>query len=114
MQMHAQYGSMVPRSLSVHGRQMRVPAVRQTRQAIDAAATKDAWTLHVTERSKLRVIDPDAGRREAARPAAYVDQRIEDDASENDTNSHVVAFETRMSAQPWNRGSKGSDKSGLL
>src|SRR5450432_920419 len=62
MRLNAQYGSMVRTSLSVHGRLMRVQAVRQKREAIDGAATEDAWTLHVAERSMLKVVDPNAGR----------------------------------------------------
>src|SRR5450432_3418942 len=62
MRLNAQYGSMVRTSLSVHGRLMRVQAVRQKREAIEGAATEDAWTLHVAERSMLKVVDPNAGR----------------------------------------------------
>ena len=38
MRLNAQYGSMVRTSLSVHGRLMRVQAVRQKREAIEGAA----------------------------------------------------------------------------
>ena len=62
MRLNAQYGSMVRTSLSVLGRLMRVQAVRQKRETIDGAATEDAWTLHVAERSMLSVADPDAKR----------------------------------------------------
>src|SRR3984885_3070679 len=61
MRLNAQYASMVRTSLSVHGRLMRVQALRQKREAIDGAANQDAWTLHVAERSMLAVVDPDAG-----------------------------------------------------
>jgi hypothetical protein len=67
MRLNAQYGSMVRTSLSAHARLMRVQAVRQKREAIDGAATDDAWTLHVAERSMLRVADPDTERLAAAR-----------------------------------------------
>src|SRR5450432_207699 len=70
MRLNAQYGSMVRTSLSVHGRLMRVQALRQKREAIDGAANQDAWALHVAERSMLGVVDPDAGRVVAARPGA--------------------------------------------
>ena len=117
MRLNAQYGSMVRTSLSVHGRLMRVQAVRQKREAIEGAATEDAWTQHMAERSMLKVADPDAGRLEAARagaaPAACVDERIENDVSESGMNSHDTAFETWLSEQPWNRRSKGSGKAGL-
>src|SRR5471032_2334435 len=68
MRLNAQYGSMVRTSLSVHARLMRVQAVRHKRKAIDGAANDDAWALHVTERSMLKVVDPDAGQMEVARP----------------------------------------------
>ena len=125
MKLSAQYGSMVRTSLSVHGRLMRVQAVRQKREAIEGAATEDAWTLHVAERSMLKVVDPNAKPQQAARPAAApgvapveepgacVDQRIEKDVSENGANSQGVAFETRLSEHPWNRGSRGSGETGL-
>ena len=117
MRLNAQYGSMVRTSLSVHGRLMRVQAVRQKREAIDGAATEDAWTLHVAERSMLAVADPDARPSEAARagaaPAACVEERIENNVSESGMDSHDAAFETWVSEQPWNRRSKGSGKTGL-
>jgi hypothetical protein len=125
MKLNAQYGSMVRTSLSVHGRLMRVQALRQKREAIDGAANQDAWTLHVAERSMLGVVDPDAGPQEAAwpkaapvaarvePPAACVDQRIAENVSENGTDSHDAAFETWLSERPWNRGPGGSDQTGL-
>jgi hypothetical protein len=117
MRLNAQYGSMVRTSLSVHGRLMRVQALRQKREAIDGAANEDAWALHAAERSMLRVVDPGAGRLEAARPgaapAACVDQRIEKNVSESGIDSQDAAFETWLSEQPWNRGSRGSGKIGL-
>jgi hypothetical protein len=122
MRLNAQYGSMVRTSLSVHGRLMRVQALRQKREAIDSAANEDAWALHVAERSMLGVLDPDAGPLEAARPkvapvatrveapAACVDQRITDNVSEPETNSQDMAFETGLSEQPSNfRGSDETD-----
>src|SRR5450432_3425432 len=62
LRLNAQYGSMVRTSLSVHGRLMRVQALRQKREAIEGAADDDAWALHIAERSMLRVVDPAAGR----------------------------------------------------
>jgi hypothetical protein len=115
MRLNAQYGSMVRTSLSVHGRLMRVQALRQKREAIDGAANQDARALHVAERSMLGVVDPDAGPLEATWPRATrdVDQWIEDNVSENETNSRDVAFETWWSEQPWNRGSRGSGETDL-
>jgi hypothetical protein len=120
MRLNAQYGSMVRTSLSVHGRLMRVQALRQKREAIDGAANADAWAQHVAERSMLGVVDPDAGPQQAAWPgvtrvealAACVDHRIEDNVSENETNSRDVAFETWWSEQPWNH-SRGSGETDL-
>jgi hypothetical protein len=89
MRLNAQYGSMVRTSLSVHGRLMRVQALRQKREAMDGATNEDARALHVAERSMLGVVDPDAGPLEAAwpgaarveAPATDVDQRIEENVS---------------------------------
>jgi hypothetical protein len=133
MRLNAQYGSMVRTSLSAHGRLMRVQAVRQKREAIDGAATEDAWTLHVAERSMLGVVDPGAGPQQAARPeaaraalpggtretlpggtpAADGDQRVEEHVSEDGINSQDAAFETWLSAQFQGRGSGRPDGSRL-
>jgi hypothetical protein len=114
MRLNAQYGSMVRTSLSVHARLMRVQAVRQKREAIEGAANQDAWTQHVAEQSMLKVAEPDTERLTAARPkpapaeapvaatVSHGDQKIEENVSENNTNSQEVAFETWMSEQPWN------------
>jgi hypothetical protein len=125
MRLNAQYGSMVRASLAVHGRLMRVQALRQKREAMEGAANEDAWAQHVAERSMLGVVDPDVGPLEAApvaaridaalveAPGAGVDQRTEDSVSENGTNSQDAAFETWLSAQPWNHGSRGSGETDM-
>jgi hypothetical protein len=127
LRLNAQYGSMVRTSLSVLGRLMRVQAVRQKREAIDGAANQDAWTLHVAERSMLGVVDPDAEPLEPAwpkvapvaapveveAPAAWVDHGVEDNVSEDEMNSQDATFETWLSEQPWNRGSRRSGETGL-
>jgi hypothetical protein len=125
MRLNAQYGSMVRTSLSVHGRLMRVQALRQKREAMDGAANADARAQHVAERSMLGVVDPDAGSLEAAWPkvapvaapvealAADVDHRFADNVSENETDSRDVAFETWWSEQPWNRRPRGSGETDL-
>jgi hypothetical protein len=112
MRLNAQYGSMVRTSLSVHGRLMRVQALRHKREAIDSAANQDAWALHVAERSMLEVLDADARRLQAAlpgtapvalpggAPAAGVDHRIAENASKYEPNSRDVAFETLLNEQP--------------
>ena len=66
MRLNAQYSSMVRTSLSVHARLMRVQALRQKREAIEASANQDAWTLHIAERSMLEVVNADAGPQQAA------------------------------------------------
>ena len=88
MWLNAQYGSMVRTSLAGHGRPMR--------EAIESAATEDAWTAHVAERSMLNAVAPGAKPRQGARPraarvgvpgvasAAGVDHWIEGNVSETD------------------------------
>jgi hypothetical protein len=125
MRLNAQYASMVRTSLSVLGRLMRVQALRHKREAMGGAANQDAWAQHIAERSMLFVTDPDAGPQHAAvpkaapvatqvaAPAACVDEMPANNISENEVNSQTTAFETWMSEQPWNRGSTGSDETGL-
>src|ERR1700742_126936 len=60
LRLNAQYGSMVRTSLSLHGRLMRVQALRQKREAIDGTANQDAWTRHIAEGCMLQVTDPGA------------------------------------------------------
>jgi hypothetical protein len=121
MRLNAQYASMVRTSLSVHGRLMRVQALRQKREAIDGAANQDAWALHLAERSMLEVLEADAKRQQATlpeaapveAPTACVDQKIAGNVSKEGINSQDAAFETWLSTQPWNRRSRGSGETGL-
>jgi hypothetical protein len=114
MRLNAQYGSMVRTSLAVHGRLMRVQALRQRREAIDGAANEDAWVQHVAERSMLRVVDPDVVRVEPAWPgAAPVEAMVGENVSENGTKSQDAAFETRLSGQIWKRASGRSGETDL-
>jgi hypothetical protein len=108
MRLNAQYGSMVRTSLSVHGRLLRVQALRQKRGAVDGAANEDAWALHIAERSMLRVVDPDAEPQ-----AADVDLRIEEHVSEDGINSHYAALETWLSAEFQSRRAGRPDGSHL-
>jgi hypothetical protein len=103
MRLNAQYASMVRTSLSVHGRLMRVQALRQKREAIEGAASEDAWALHVAERSMAKVVDQDAKPPQTA----GTDQRIEKNVSENEANPQDMAFETWLSKQAWDREAKG-------
>lgn len=89
IRLNAQYASMVKTSLSVHARLMRVQAVRQKREAIEGAATEDAWTLHIAEKSMLKVAEPDIKRpNPGPQPApveptaAREDQNTQENASE--------------------------------
>jgi hypothetical protein len=121
LRLNAQYGSMVRTSLSVHGRLMRVQALRQKREAIEGEANADARALHVAARSMLGVVDPDAHPMQAAwpnlapvaAPAPDVNQRIEENVSENEIDSQRAAFETWLSEQPWIRRSKESGETDL-
>ena len=117
LRLNAQYGSTVRTSLAAHGRLMRVQALRQKREAVEGAATADAWTADVAEQSMLHVVERRAKPPEAARPgvapAVGVEERIEENVSENGTNSHGVAFETRMSAHPGSQGARGSDETAV-
>jgi hypothetical protein len=114
IRLNAQYGSMVRTSLSVQGRLMRIQALRHKRQAIEAAATEDAWAQHIAERSMLAVAHPAAAPQPAAPPkappapaqATHPTQPINETVPKNDTNSHDAAFETLMSEQSWNRKSR--------
>jgi hypothetical protein len=107
MRLHAQYGSMVRTSLSVHRRLMRVQASRRQRGTMEGAANEDPWALHVAEQPTLAVVDADTEALEAAQPkvapAACADERVAEIVSESGTNSQGTAFETSLSAQPWNR-----------
>jgi hypothetical protein len=89
MRLNAQYSSMVRTSLSVHGRLMRVQAARQKREAIEGAATEDAWTLHIAEQSMLKVAEPHIERpnpaprpAQAEAPVARVDHMTDENVSE--------------------------------
>jgi hypothetical protein len=104
---------------------MRVQALRQKREAIEAAANQHAWARHLTEQSVLGVVDPATGPLQTASakvapvatrvraPAACVDRRVADNLAENVANSHDTAFETWLSAQPWNLGSAESGETDL-
>ncbi len=102
IRLNARYGSMVRTSLAVHGRLMRVQAVRQKREAIEGAANQDARALHIAEQLMLTVAAPRAGRVAAAGGA---DRAGADGVSLNGTKSHSVASETIVSQ----RAANGSD-----
>jgi hypothetical protein len=110
--LNAQYVSMARMSMATHKHLMQVQAVRQKREAIEAAATQDARTRHIVERSMLRVADPEFERLQASPPAPpgkapeaapvpRADPTTVENVSKNNTNSHTMAFETRMSDLAW-------------
>jgi hypothetical protein len=110
LRLNAQYASMLRTSLSVHGRLMRVQALRRKREATARAVTEDASTQQVAERPccGLRIRNPVRPKTapvatRVAAPPACLDPSIADQTSENETNSHDTAFETWLSAQPWNQ-----------
>jgi len=116
VRLNAQYGLTVRASLAAHGRLMRVQAVRQKREAVEGAATADAWTEHVAAQSMLHVVEPRAKPRAAApavapagAPAGGMGERMAENVSENGMDSHGVAFETRMSGSSRGRESGGAD-----
>ena len=119
MRLNAQYGSMVRTSLSVHGRLMRVQALRQKREATGATVNEDAWALNIAEQSMLQVVDPESEPPEAASPklapveapAVSADQTGTNNVSKTEPNSQDAAFETMLSKQPWT--STGSGKTDL-
>ena len=98
MRLNAQYASMVRTSLSVHGRLMRVQALRQKREAIDGAANQDAWAQHVAEQSMLEVVNPDAGplrrhgprRRRTKCPAAHRSPNAASDQGSRKTSQKII------------------------
>ena len=112
MRLNAQYGSMVRTSLSVHGRLMRVQALRHKREKIITAVNQDAWALNIAEQSMLQVVDPDAEPPQAASPklapveapAASADQTVADNVSETEPNSQDAAFETMLSSTTFEPG----------
>ncbi len=109
IRLNAQYGSMVRTSLAVHGRLMRVQAIRQKRETSEAAAKADSWTQFLNERLMLAVADARVKPVEAAPDGAA---EIEDDVSEDETNSQDVAFETQMRDYVRNAGAGGSGATG--
>jgi len=135
LRLNAQYSSMQRTSLSLHGRLMRVQALRHKREAIDGAANQDDWTLHVAEQSMLAIVTPNAARAHPAwpneapvatpptmpeaapvatptkmseaAPAAREDQRKQEHISNDETNSQDAAFETWLSEQILKPGRSG-------
>ncbi len=75
MRLNAQYGSMVRTSLSVHGRLMRVQALRRKREAVGSAANEDAWAQHVTEQSMLAIVDTESKPPEASPKGRWARRR---------------------------------------
>ena len=98
------------------------PPLDDTQEALGArnhaAIAKVAALLPVNANEADLAAQCIAARARVAAPAACVDQRIAENVSENEIDSQGVAFETGLSAQPWNRGATGrgstrSSKAGL-
>jgi hypothetical protein len=102
IRLSAQYASMARASVAAQATLLRVQAVRQKREAIEAVATQDSWTLHIAEQSMLKVAE-DIEAVTAAAPVPPDDQQIAENVSETNLNSHDMAFETPMSARCPNR-----------
>jgi hypothetical protein len=114
MRLNAQYGSMVRTSLAMHGRLMRVQALRQKRDLFDGTLDAGARARQVAERSML--VDADAGSVEAAPVEALadcVDPRGKENVSLHGMNSHIAGFETRLSQHPGNWATGPSGKTVL-
>ena len=119
LRLNAQYASMLRMSLSVHGRLMRVQALRRKRDATGGAANLDPWTQHAAERSMLEVLHADAAQQQAASPkatpvatpveapATSPDQKTAENVSETGPDSQDAAFETWLSAKLGNAGGLG-------
>jgi len=130
--LNAQYMSMGRMSLATHKHLMRVQALRQKREAIEATAAQDALTRQTVERSMLRVADPEferltasppAAREEAPKtaapqaapsPAPRMDRPTEKNVSQNNTESHDMAFETPMSDPSPNQGIEQTEVDALI
>ena len=105
--LNAEYRSTMRLWLAVYTQLKRVQAERRKRDANAETANEDAWARHIAERSMLAVLEaqPEAGAAEPVRPqpapvAAPTVAPVAPKAntSQNETNSHNVAFETPMSA----------------
>ena len=115
------YLSTMRNALAVETKLMKVQALRQQRNPDACSADTDAETVRINEQCIMRVADaapqaatkppPETARKAASAPP--VNQNIEGNISEYETNSHCVAFETELMAQPWNRGYTG-DKAAYL
>ena len=111
VKLNAQYASMTRLWMAVHARLRQAQAERRKRDADPVTENADAWARYIAERSMLDVVlaQPEAEpvaapvaapvKAPAAAPAARANPGIEQNVSENATNSHDVAFETPLSGQ---------------
>ncbi len=134
--LNAEYRSTMRLWLAVYTQLKRVQAERRKRDANAETANEDAWARHIAERSMLAVLEaqPDAGSDEAeaagsvrpqlapikesvgtpvVSPVAAPAVTAEKFQSENKTNSHKMAFETRVSTQTPMPGPTGSSVEGF-
>ncbi len=111
VKLNKQYASMMRLWMAVHARLRQEQAERRKRDADPVTENADAWARYIAERSMLDVVlaQPEAEpvaapvaapvKAPAAAPAARANPGIEQNVSENATNSHDVAFETPLSGQ---------------
>ena len=111
VKLNVQYASMMRLWMAVHARLRQAQAERRKRDADPVTENADAWARYIAERSMLDVVlaQPEAEpvaapvaapvKAPAAAPAARANPGIEQNVSENATNSHDVAFETPLSGQ---------------
>ncbi len=111
VKLNKQYASMMRLWMAVHARLRQAQAERRKRDADPVTENADAWARYIAERSMLDVVlaQPEAEpvaapvaapvKAPAAAPAARANPGIEQNVSENATNSHDVAFETPLSGQ---------------
>ncbi len=111
VKLNVQYASMMRLWMAVHARLRQAQAERRKRDADPVTENADAWARYIAERSMLDVVlaQPEAEpvaapvaapvKAPAAAPAARANPGIEQNVSENATNSHGVAFETPLNGQ---------------
>ncbi len=125
VKLNAQYASMMRLWMAVHARLRQAQAERRKRDADPVTENEDAWARYIAERSMLDVVlaQPEAEpaepiRRQQAPEAAPVARPAaasvaapavapEESISQNEINSHDVAFETWVSAHLATLGTGG-------
>ena len=121
VKLNAQYASMTRLWMAVHARLRQAQAERRKRDADPVTENEDAWARYIAERSMLDVVlaQPDAEPVEPVRPqqapvvrptaASIAASAVapEESISQNEINSHDVAFETWLNAHLATLGTGG-------